>query len=237
MQFVSAIAASVAAIAASTSAFFATRTFRVARKATVRDKFISSLGDLIAQLFEMSRVASRYSRQPELIATSRDVAEPTFRAVDAAVSQIRILEPSLNLKASEKGGWLLETARSLAADVLQADEFANENRDLGVFDLPPVDEDDEEVKSMRVAGISDEDWEILRYSGLYNLARLSEYDPPSSTPYMDETFEQSMRKHALDINKYGVEYDYAECCRRIIVHFVDNVLVPWGAYVVQKRLS
>jgi hypothetical protein len=55
------------------------------------------------------------------------------------VSQLRILEPSMKLKESEAGGWLLETARSLGSSVLQADEFAEDEPDLGVFDLSPDD--------------------------------------------------------------------------------------------------
>lgn len=52
---------------------------------------------------------------------------------------------------------------------------------------------------------------------------------------MDETFEGSMRKYALATKDR--DYDHTECCRRVIVHFVDNALVPWGAYIVKVRLS
>jgi hypothetical protein len=235
LQIASTVVASLAAIAASASAISATRTFLLARRSTVRDKFITSLGEVIAQLFELQRIAHRFSADPALIPESREIAGPAFRALDAAVSQLRILEPSIKLRDNEKGDWLLEQARSLGADVLQAEEFADEEWDLNVFDLDPGDEDYGLVKSMRIAEISDEDWEILRTSNLYNLARMSEYDPPARTPFMEETFEKIMRDDALQT--IDQNYSYAASCGRTISYFVNNVLVPWGAYIVRERLS
>lgn len=235
LQIASTVVASLAAIAAPTSAFSATRTFLLARRSTVREKFITSLGEVIAQLFELQRIAHRFSAGPALIPESRELAGPAFRALDAAVSQLRILEPSIKLSENEKGDWLLEQARTLGADVLQAEEFADEEWDLNVFDLDPGDEDYGLVKSMRIADIADDDWEILRTSKLYNIARMSEYDPPARTPFMDETFEKIMRDDALQTIEQN--YSYAASCGRTISYFVNNVLVPWGAYVVKERLS
>ncbi|MGU3497630.1 hypothetical protein [Mycobacterium sp. C31M] len=230
------IVASIAAIAASTSAFFATRTFRIARKATIRDKFISAVGDLVSHLFEMSRISARFNRHPELIPNSRDIAESSFQALDAVVNQLRILEPSLKLKAAEDGDWLLEQARSLGVDVLQSDEWADDVHDLDVFEQVQLDDEDEPAPSYRLAGISDDEWQVLRRSTLYTVARLSEHEAPTKVPpYMTQTFEQRLRKYALDTN--DMDYSYNECCRRVIDDFVSSVIVPWSAHVVKHRLS
>jgi hypothetical protein len=94
----------------------------------------------------MSRIAYEFERQPQLISKSRETALPTFPALDAAINQLRILEPSLNVRESESGGWLLDAARSLAQDVLHADEFSTVEHDLIVFDEAEPDAGDSGIR-------------------------------------------------------------------------------------------
>lgn len=175
---------------------------------------------MIAALQAISSAAGAL-KTDELVKESRVRLRPHFDAFKAAESRVSLLVSSVG---KDDGDWIRSVANNFAADLLQADEFADY----------PLSADDEDL-----AGYSPEDAEILRRSSSYFSAASAESlrgeGAMSLNRWWGDRVISGTRSSFPNVYSVNSSYIIQHC--RLLDDFVREYMEPWAEKVVRDRLK
>ncbi|MCP3782251.1 hypothetical protein NLX85_02550 [Micromonospora sp. A3M-1-15] len=207
----------------------AVKALRATRRAALAEQLLNTLGDMLAALAEISDRAIELGRLPDGEESSRERLSEPFRRFQIASTRVGLLEPALSSNP-EYGEWLRAVANNLAADLLQADEFA-----------PMAREEVADPSMGRPPKANEDEWEVLSRSMSYWCVRMVGLDPPKRVPSgfarLEDWWVPRVVAHGHEEdNVYGVGAPYFVQISRLLDDFVREYLEEWATQLVKSGL-
>jgi hypothetical protein len=229
---ITALASAIAALGTLAAVFVAFRALASARKTALLDRLVTAYGDMLGALNTISAESARLSQQSGGEARSRIELQEPFRAFQSADARVRLLAPALGID-NEYTSWVLDASNTLAANLLQADEF-------GTL-IPSLMARRSSDSASRVGqGTLD----VLDRSIYFYLVKslISDLPQPPTPRWLKAEpigtwSRETIEKFGDDgyVSVYNPEASYLIQSSRLLDDFTHNYLEPWCQAVVRRR--
>ncbi len=234
MSLVEATGTAVGGLGAVVAVAVAVRALRATRRGAVAQPLLQAFGELSASITALADRAVQLGalgRDGER--QSRSLLAEDFRSLEVANSKIEFLAPSVSRKHLDYGQWLRDVTHNLAANLLQADEFADMARNSTDPGFP----------RLRPDWVDAADWQFLRRSlSFYSVQGIDHDLPAGALPRRVEPLDRwwGMRilrfRHEDPASVYSPTASYLVQNARLLEDFSREYLTPWAQTFLGKTL-
>jgi len=234
LEFFTAVASAIAGLGTLAAVWVAVAALKTARRAVLLDQLVYAFSDVVAALQLISRKAVQLDDERGGESRSREMLGDAFHAFATARERAGLILPALG-GSTAYPDWLMNAATNLAANLLQADEFAQD------FTDPSFRPDSMDRPSWVIA---QEEWEQLKASISYRevvflISDLGE--PASHRPKHNEKLERWWGENVINSDwtnarsVYGPRASYFVQSARLLDDFTREYVHVGFQDLIKRR--